>query len=118
MSKTDEFLHHTLVSQESNGFSRWSASMLDHESPQALLDTINAPGFHMLDQWQAQKLAQVQLKASIALYSEIPEEAVARVHLEPISDLDDFLRGKVDQYGSDAPIAVLPEGPMTIPYLS
>lgn len=91
--------------------------LLDHESPQALLDTIYTPGFHMLDQWQAQKLAQVQLKAAVALYSEIPVEEVTNVGLEPISDLAVYLGRKVGELGPDEPVAVLPEGPMTIPYL-
>ena len=91
--------------------------LLDHDSPQALLDTIYTPGFHMLDQWQAQKLAQVQLKANIALYSEIPPAAVSKVRLQPIVDLNYFLEEKREELG-DIPVAVLPEGPMTIPYLA
>lgn len=90
--------------------------LLDHDSPQALLDTIYAPGFHMLDQWQAQKLAQVQLKARVALYSEIAPAEIARVGLQPIGDLNAFLQQQRDKLG-DISVAVLPEGPMTIPYL-
>lgn len=71
----------------------------------------------MLDQWQAQKLAQVQLKAQVALFSELPSNEVARVRLEPISDMSAFLQEKCTAFGSDVPIAILPEGPMTIPYL-
>jgi hypothetical protein len=91
--------------------------LVEHDSPQALLDTIFTPGFHMLDMWQAQKLAQVQLKAQIALYSELNAAAVSRVRIEPIADMDLFLQEKCKSIGSDTPIAVLPEGPMTIPYL-
>ncbi len=91
--------------------------LLAHHSPQALLDTIYAPGFHMLDQWQVQKLAQVQLKAQVALYSELPAEGVADVRIEPIANLNDFIRQKLDELGANVPIALLPEGPMTIPYL-
>ncbi len=72
----------------------------------------------MLDQWQAQKLAQVQCKARLALYSELPAEEVARVQLEPILDLDGYLQREVAELGPQTPIAVLPEGPMTIPYLA
>ena len=92
--------------------------LLDHDSPQALLETIYSPGFHMLDQWQAQKFAQAQLKACIALYSELPAEDVARVRMDPVADIGDYLRQKLDALGNDVPIAVLPEGPMTIPYLA
>ncbi len=92
--------------------------LLDHDSPEALLKTVYEPGFHMLDQWQAQKLAQVQLKAKVGLYSEISEAEVAKVRLEPISDMHDYLQQKYTEFGDDVPIAILPEGPMTIPYLA
>jgi nickel-dependent lactate racemase len=88
-----------------------------HDSPQALLDTIFAPGFHMLDMWQVQKLAQVQLKAQVALYSELAAADLSRVRIQPIADMNLFLQEKCRNMGSDIPIAVLPEGPMTIPYL-
>jgi lactate racemase len=92
--------------------------LLDHDSAQAILDTVYTPGFHMLDQWQAQKLAQVQLKADIALFSEIPANEVSKVRLNPITDLNLYLQQKRDELGADTPVAVLPEGPMTIPYLT
>jgi nickel-dependent lactate racemase len=91
--------------------------LVEHDSPQALLDTIFTPGFHMLDMWQAQKLAQVQLKAQVALYSELNTADVSRVRIEPIVDMDSFLQEKCKSIGSDTPVAILPEGPMTIPYL-
>ena len=72
--------------------------LFDHQTPRALLDTITAPGFSMYDQWEAQLLAIIALKARVGLYS----------------DLDP---GEVERRGKDVPIAVLPEGPMTIPYL-
>ena len=82
------------------------------------METILAPGFHMLDQWQAQKLAQVQLRSRVAIYSELDADAVRRANLTPIADLGEAIRAAVAQVGADAPIAVLPEGPMTIPYLA
>ena len=88
-----------------------------HSSPQSLLETIMAPGFHMLDQWQAQKLAQVQLRSRVSIYSELDPEAVERAQLTPIADLAAHVQEQVAAVGADAPIAVLPEGPMTIPYL-
>ncbi|RME64117.1 MAG: nickel-dependent lactate racemase, partial [Caldilineae bacterium] len=45
-------------------------------SAQEMLDAIHAPGFHMLDQWQVQKLAQVLVKARVALYSELSPDQV------------------------------------------
>lgn len=92
--------------------------LFDHESPEKLLKTIKTPGFSMYDQWEAQLLAQVQLHCRVALYSEIPVDEVKRAHIEPISDIAQRIQQEISRIGSDARIAVLPEGPMTIPYLS
>lgn len=91
--------------------------LFDHDSPQAVLDTILAPGFSMYDQWEAQLLAMIRLKARVGLYSDIAPDDVRRAHLEPVADIGDFIAGELTRIGKDAPIAVLPEGPMTIPYL-
>jgi len=92
--------------------------LLDHASPQAILDTILAPGFSRDDQWEAQILAQLRLRARIALRSELDDDEVRRAHLEPIADVSARVRDELARIGADAPIAVLPEGPMTIPYLA
>ena len=92
--------------------------LFEHDSPRALLDTIMAPGFSMYDQWEAQLMAGVLLKARVGLYSELPPDHVRRAHLEPIDDLGEVLASEIRRAGDDAPIAVLPEGPMTIPYIA
>jgi lactate racemase len=38
--------------------------------------------------------------------------------VEPVADVSARLAEELRQIGQDAPVAVLPEGPMTIPYLS
>jgi nickel-dependent lactate racemase len=92
--------------------------LFDHQSPRALLDTITAPGFSMYDQWEAQLLALIALKARVGLYSDLPPGDVERAHLEPVADISGRLAREIERRGKDVPIAVLPEGPMTIPYLA
>jgi nickel-dependent lactate racemase len=92
--------------------------LFDHDSPRALLDTIEAPGFSLYDQWEAQVLALIRLKARVGLYSQIAPEDVRRAHLEPIDDIGAAVARERQRVGHDAPVAVLPEGPMTIPYLA
>jgi nickel-dependent lactate racemase len=92
--------------------------LFDHGSPRALLDTIEAPGFSMYDQWEAQLLAIIRLKARVGLLSALPPEDVRRAHLEPIEDVGAAVGRELDRIGRGAPVAVLPEGPMTIPYLA
>ncbi len=91
--------------------------LFDHASPQAMLDTILTPGFSMYDQWEAQLLGMIVLKGRTALLSEIPADKVQRAFLEPIKNIESRVMEEVHRIGKDAPIAVLPEGPMTIPYL-
>lgn len=92
--------------------------LFEHDSPQAILDTVLAPGFLLFDQWEAQLLAMIRLKARVGLYSEIPAEEVRRAHLEPTTDISAALVAELNRIGHDAPIAVMPEGPLTIPYLA
>ena len=90
--------------------------MIGHPGPQAVLDTIMAPGFSMYDQWEAQLLAIILLKARVGLFSEIPAADVRARTCEPVADLQQRLDEELRRCG-DAPVAILPEGPMTIPYL-
>src|SRR5207247_377122 len=58
--------------------------LFEHGSPEALLNAIMAPDFSVYDQWEAQLLALVALKARVGLKSELPAGDVRRAHLEPI----------------------------------
>jgi lactate racemase len=71
----------------------------------------------MFDQWEAQMLAMILVRARAGLYSEIPAEDIRRAHVEPVTDVSTRLAEELRRVGKDAPIAILPEGPMTIPYL-
>jgi nickel-dependent lactate racemase len=72
----------------------------------------------MYDQWEAQLLALILLKARVGLFSEIRADDVRAAHLDPVADLNQRLADELARRGSDTPVAVLPEGPMTIPYLA
>jgi len=91
--------------------------LFDHASPRELLDTIEAPGFSLYDQWEAQLLAMIRLTARVGLLSELRPADVKRAHLEPIDDVGAAVKQELQRIGQDAPIAVLPEGPQTIPYV-
>lgn len=91
--------------------------LFSHAGAAELLATINRPDFATFDQWQVQLLALVLLKARVALKSEIAPEEVARAHLTPVADIGEALRAELTRLGPDTPVAILPEGPVTIPYL-
>jgi len=91
--------------------------LFDHRSPRELLDAIETPGFSLFDQWEAQLLALICLKSRVGLRSELPDDDVRRAHLEPIGDVGEAVAVELRRIGGDAPVAVLPEGPQTIPYV-
>ena len=91
--------------------------LFDYTTPRALLDAITAPGFSVYDQWEAQLLAIIALRARVGLKSDLDPSEVRRAHLEPVDDIGGRLAVELETRG-DVPIAVLPEGPMTIPYLA
>lgn len=92
--------------------------LYEHDGPRALLATIQQPGFRCCDQWQVQLLADILIKARVGLYSELPADAVRKAHLEPVQDLSATVREAAAGLPEDAPIALLPEGPLTIPYIA
>jgi nickel-dependent lactate racemase len=92
--------------------------LFEHADPQALLDTIHSPGFRLMDQWQVQKFAQVLLKGRVGLFSELDADSVRKAHLEPVGDLRTRIDQELQRRGPQTRVAILPEGPMTIPYLA
>lgn len=89
------------------------------DTPLALLDLINSPGFLMHDQWEVQKQALVQLQAQVHLYSSLADDVVRMAKLTPIHNLQETVDQLITQFGGTrARIAVLPEGPLTVPYVA
>ena len=91
--------------------------LFSHASAQAMLNTINHAPEPIEDQWQVQLLALILVRARVGVHSLIAPEDLRRAHLEPVSDIASRVRAELARIGPNAPIAVLPEGPMTIPYL-
>jgi hypothetical protein len=71
----------------------------------------------MYDQWQAQSQALVQRLADVYLYSSLDPKVVRNAMLTPIEDIEVTLLMLLDRYGPGARVAVLPEGPQTVPYV-
>lgn len=91
--------------------------LFEHKTPQDVLNTITAPGFSLYDQWEAQILAMIQIKNRLALYSELDPAEVKRANIEPVADINQFISEELRKLGRDAAVAVMPEGPMTVPCL-
>ena len=86
-------------------------------STEEILTMLNTPGFVRPEQWQAHIQALVQRRAKVLVHSSLPDEVVRAAHLTPCHDISATVSELVRANGNGARIAVLPQGPLTIPYL-
>lgn len=87
-------------------------------SPEEILLRLLQPGVAVPEQWQAQIQALIQRKARVLLYSSLPEEVVRRAHLVPCLDINTEVHRLLKASSNGLRIAILPQGPLTIPYLA
>ncbi len=87
-------------------------------TPKDILEMIGDPSFQKFDQWQVQKQAVVQVWADVYVYSSLPDEDVKQAMLKPTHDIAATLEQLKARYGENMSVAVLPLGPLTIPYVS
>ena len=87
-------------------------------SPEEILTMLATPGFVRPEQWQAQIQALIQRKARVLVYSALPDEIVRQAHLTPCHDIGAAVNERLQELGPEARVAVLPQGPLTIPYLA
>jgi len=71
-----------------------------------------------LDQWEAQIFAAILKRSRVALYSRLDKETVEACMMTPIPGLQRAVEECIREAGQGAPVAVLPEGPVTVPYLA
>ncbi|MGQ9674966.1 MAG: nickel-dependent lactate racemase [Chloroflexota bacterium] len=89
------------------------------ESPEELLAMVKTWTTVRQDQWQVQIQAQIQMRADVYLKnSHLDDRTVRAAKLEPCRHIEETLEKLLQRYGPNATICVLPEGPMTIPYLA
>ena len=87
-------------------------------NPEQMLGHIAAPGACQPEQWQAQIQGLIQGRARVLLYSSLPEEVVRAAHLTPCRDIGAKVDELLSEKGKGIRIGVLPQGPLTIPYLA
>jgi len=69
-------------------------------------------------QWQNQILARIQMRNHVMLKSELSDDDVRSMWIEPIHDLDEAVASSLAAMGPNAQIAVIPEGPLVLPLLA
>jgi len=92
--------------------------MTMEKSPGEIHEMIMEPDFSMFDQWQAQKLSSILNRAKVFLHSTLHDDTVSKMHLHPCRNVEETINCLSKKNHGKATMAVLPQGPMTIPYLS
>lgn len=87
-------------------------------NPQEILARLAASGETLPEQWQAHIQALVQRDARVFLYSSLPDETVRAAHLTPCHDIALRVAEFAPENGNSPRVAVLPQGPLTIPFLA
>ena len=91
----------------------WEADSVDD-----LLERLMAPGFRCHDQWEAQIQAQVQKKANVHVYADgLSDEELRHALVIPCSSIEETVAA-IRSANPGASIAVLPDGPQTVPYIA
>ena len=87
-------------------------------SIEEILAMLSTPGFVRPEQWQAQIQALVQRRAEVLVCCELDDTTLRACHLAPCADINAEVAKRLAKLGADARVAVLPQGPLTIPYLA
>ena len=73
------------------------------------------PGREEPEQWQVIVQMVIQRKAEVMVYSRLPDEKVLGAKMLPCHDIAAAVRERM--LGPDSRVAVLPQGPLTVPYI-
>jgi len=94
-------------------------ALLESEpTPEALLAAISRRVGTVPDQWQVQIQAGIQRLVDVTMHTTYLSDAdLKRVHLSQTANIEDTVAQALVTYGENARVCVLPEGPLSIPYI-
>jgi lactate racemase len=114
-----------LVSECCDGFpshGNFGAMLAEGLPAEAMLERLRQNEKTALDQWQVQTLLRTTMRCKLALRSGLPEAQARLGYLTPVEDLQDAVEREIatrsSQSGERVRVAVMPDGPLTIPYVS
>ena len=85
--------------------------------PEDILALLAASDTARPEQWQAQIQALIQRRATVLVHSSLPDDTIRAAQLTPCAEIGETVRRLLQKLPSTARLAVLPQGPLTIPYL-
>ncbi|MFC1512277.1 nickel-dependent lactate racemase [Candidatus Latescibacterota bacterium] len=100
---------------EGIGSPEFTKLMFETETIEEFLIRIEDPEKLVLDQWQFQKYCQVLADHEVWLYSEgLDHETQRKLFVTPLASIEEGISKVFERFGSDARIAVIPEGPYVL----
>jgi nickel-dependent lactate racemase len=98
---------------------RYKDLLRDSDGPSAFLDRLARAPAAEHDQWQVQVQALIQGRARVLVHAGgLTPEQLRAAWLEPAGDIASRAAELLDAAGPGARLAVLPQGPQTIPYVA
>ena len=82
-------------------------------TPDEVLEKI-AAGFK-LGYHKAAKMAEVFKWAHVQAYSQVADDQLRNIFIEPVHDLQKALDDAIAKYGPDCKVVFMPDGSMTVP---
>ncbi len=87
------------------------------DSAAKLMDFVKERELQLQDTWQVYILASILMKTNVHLFSALDDRMVEKTFLRPTGDINKLIPDLIKIYGNNTRICILPEGPLTIPYL-
>ncbi len=104
---------------EGIGNDEYTELMLRVADPHEYVQRVLATGENHIDQWALHQLEKVLRERRIYNYSTgVPPEQQRQLFVEPVNSVEEGLGRALAEYGPDAKIAVIPEGPYVLPCLA
>ena len=98
-------------------YSPYEHLLHSRSSSQELLAMLQQPGFQCQDMWQAYIQAKISQTADVYVYSHnLTASQIEQALLKPCEQIETLVSAVIARQ-DDASICILPDGPLTIPYV-
>ena len=97
------------------GQDKFKELLFSDMTPKEIYDKIMNKEITAADQWEIQVLVRILQKANIYVISKLKEDDLGTIGLKHASSINDAINNSLQQYGSQARILVLPNGPQVLP---
>ncbi|TFG22622.1 MAG: nickel-dependent lactate racemase [Promethearchaeota archaeon] len=89
--------------------------LFSNMTPKEIYDKIMNKKITAIDQWEIQVLVRILQKAKIYVISKLKKDELGNIGLKHASSINEAIENSLHEYGSQARILVLPNGPQVLP---